>query len=123
MGPKSPPPGHVAHSVQSIMWPLEQAEISFIPHTVLGYSTSIRLRSTSVETDISCTDISSLPSSVGSAGDMPPPDTRPRLGNYELAVGGMTLDSASLTQRGEPDVEEMGKNPEIETEGDGVDKE
>ena len=46
-----------------------------MPHTVLGYATSIRLRSTSVEMDISCADISSLPSSVGSAGDMPRSDT------------------------------------------------
>ena len=36
MGPKSPPPGHVIHSVQSIMRPLKQAEISFMPHAVLG---------------------------------------------------------------------------------------
>ena len=41
MGSKSPPPGHVAHSMQSIMRPLKQAEISFVPHAVLGYSTSI----------------------------------------------------------------------------------
>ena len=41
VGPKSPPPGHIAQSVQSIMRPLIQAEISFMPHVVLGYSTSI----------------------------------------------------------------------------------
>ena len=45
-------------------------------HGVLEYATSIRLRSTSVEMDISCADISSLPSSVGSAGDMPRTDTQ-----------------------------------------------
>ena len=71
VGPKSPPLGHVSHSMQSIMQPLQQAEISFTPHTILGYATLIRLRSTSVEMDVSCADISSLPSSVGSAGDMP----------------------------------------------------
>ena len=71
VGPKSPPLGHVAHSMQSIMQPLQQAEILLMAHTVLEYATSIRLRSTSVETDISCADISLLPSSVGSAGDMP----------------------------------------------------
>ena len=70
MGPKSPPPGHVAHSMQSIMRPLEQAEISFMPHAVLGYSTSIQ-SCTSVEMDMSCAKISSLPLSIGSAGDMP----------------------------------------------------
>ena len=47
-----------------------------MPHAVLGYATSIRLRSTSVEMDISCADISSLSSSVGSAGDMPQPETQ-----------------------------------------------
>ena len=55
------------------MRPLKQVEIPFMPHAVLGCSTSIQL-STSVETDISCADISSLPSSVGLAGDMPRPD-------------------------------------------------
>ena len=35
MGPKSPPPGQVAHSMQSIMRPLKQAEIFFMPHAVL----------------------------------------------------------------------------------------
>ena len=70
-GPQEPTSGHVAHSMQSIMQPLQQAEISFMPHTALGYATLIRLRSTSVEADMSCADISLLPSSVGSAGDMP----------------------------------------------------
>ena len=92
-----------------------------MPHTVLGYATSIRLRSTSVEMDISCADISSLPSSVGSAGDMPLPDAR--LGDYELAMGGMTLDLASSTRMGEPDIEEMERNQEVGTREDGVDKE
>ena len=41
MGPKSPPPGHVVHSIQLIMRPLKQTEISFMPHAVLGYGTSV----------------------------------------------------------------------------------
>ena len=41
VGPKSPPPGHVAHSMQSTMQPLQQAEISFMPHAVPGYATLI----------------------------------------------------------------------------------
>ena len=41
MGPKSPQQGHVAHSVQSIIRPLKQLEISFQPHAVLGYGTSV----------------------------------------------------------------------------------
>ena len=75
VGPKSPPLGHVAHSMQSIMLPLQQAEILFMPHALVGYATLIRLKSTSVEMDISCPDTSLLPSSVGSAGDMPRPGT------------------------------------------------
>ena len=116
---KEPTPRHVAHSMQSIMSPLEQAEISFIPHAVLGYSTSVQ-SSTSIETDISCADVSSLPLSVCSAGDMSQPDDQPR--DYESAMGGMTLDSASSTGTGEQDIEDMEKNPEVETE-DRVNKE
>ena len=36
---------------------LKQTEISFMPHAVLGYSTSIR-SSTSIETDLLCADVS-----------------------------------------------------------------
>ena len=82
VGPKSPPPGHVAHSVQSIMRPLKQTKISFMPPAVWGYGTLVQL-STSIKTDVSCVDISSLPSSVCSAGDMPQPDDRPK--EYESA--------------------------------------
>ena len=39
--PKSPPPGHVVHSVLLILRPLKQLEISFQPHAVLGYGTSV----------------------------------------------------------------------------------
>ena len=92
-----------------------------MPHTVLGYATLIRSRSTSVKMDILCADISSLPSSVGTAGDMPQCETQP--GDYKSATEGMTLDSASLTRVGEQDVEEMKKNPDVETEEEGVDKE
>ena len=106
------------------MQPLQQVEILFMPHAVLGYATSIRLRSALVKTDISCTDISLLPSSVGSAGDMPQPDAQLRLGDYESAMGGMTLVTlVSLTRMGEPDVEAMEKNPEVEAGEDGVNKE
>ena len=69
VGPKSVPPGHIVHSVQSIMRPLEQLEISFQPHAVLGYGTSVR-SSTSIKTDVSCADISLLPSSLCSMGNM-----------------------------------------------------
>ena len=38
-------------------------------------------------------------------------------------MGGMNLDSASSTGTGEQDIEDMEKNPDVKTEGDGVDKE
>ena len=38
-------------------------------------------------------------------------------------MGGMTLDSASLTGTGEQDIEDMDKNPDVKTEESGVDKE
>ena len=38
VGPKSSPPGQLAQCVQSIMQPLQQAEISFMAHAVLGYA-------------------------------------------------------------------------------------
>ena len=120
IGPKSPPPRHVVHSVQSIMRPLDKTEISFMPHAVLGYITSIQ-SSTSIKIDVSCADVSSLPSSVCLAGDMPPPDDRPK--DYKSAMGGMTLDSASLTGTGEQDIKDMEKNPDVKTEEGGVNKE
>ena len=102
---------------------MQQAEISFMPHAVLGYATSTQSRSTSVKTDIACADISSLPSSIGSAGDMPQPNNQLQFGNYESAMGEMTLDSVSSTGAVEPDIETMEKNPEAEAQEDGVDKE
>ena len=69
VGPKSPPLGHVTHSVQSIMRPLEQLDISFQPHAMLGYGISVQ-SNTSIKMDMSSVDISSLPSSMCSAGDM-----------------------------------------------------
>ena len=71
--------------------------------------------------DVSCADISLLPSSVGSAGDMSQHETQ--LGDYESAMKGMTLDLVSSTGVGEQDVEEMEKNPEVITEEDRVNKE
>ena len=57
MGLKNPTPRQVVYSVQLIMRPLKQTEISFMPYAVLGYSTSIQ-SSTSIETNVSCADIS-----------------------------------------------------------------
>ena len=66
--------------------------------------------------DISCADISMLPLSIGSAGDMPRSDAQPR--DYKSAMGGMTLDSASST--GEQYIEEEEKNPKIKVTEDEV---
>ena len=86
-----------------------------MPHSVLGYSTSIQ-SSTSVKMDILCADISLLPLSVGSAGDMPQSDAQPR--DYESAMGGMILDSTSSTGTGEQDIEEEEKNLKIKVKED-----
>ena len=94
-----------------------------MPHAVLGYAVSTQLRGTSVETDVSFTDISSLPSSVISAGDMPRLGDRPKPGDYESAMGEMTLESASLTGAVELDIEVVGHNLETEAQEDGASKE
>ena len=60
---------------------------------------------------------------MGSAGDMPPPDNRLQLGDYESAMGVMTLDSVSSTGAVEPNVKAVEKNPEAEAQEDGVNKE
>ena len=61
------------------------------------------------------------PTSVCSAGDMHQPDDQPK--DYESAMGGMTLDSASLTGTEEQDIEDMEKNPNIKAEEGRADKE
>ena len=38
VSPKSPPAGQIAKSVQSIMQPLQQADILFMPHAISGYA-------------------------------------------------------------------------------------
>ena len=89
---------------------------------VLGYAVSTQSKSTSVKTDISCADISLLPSSVGLARHMPQPDNQLRLGDYESAMGEMTSDLVSLTRAVEPDVEAVKKNLEAEAQVCGVNK-
>ena len=70
MGPWKPAPGYACQCVESIMRHLTVLDIAFTPQAVLGVTVSTRSRSTSLETDVSLADISSLPSSVGSTGDM-----------------------------------------------------
>ena len=45
---------------------------------------------------------------------MPQPDDRPR--DYESAMGGMTLDSASSTETRGQNIKDMEKNREVKTE-------
>ena len=52
---------------------------------------------------------------------MPQPDGQPK--DYESAMEGMTLDSASSTETKEQDIKDMEKNPDVETEEGGADKE
>ena len=122
VSPRSSPAGQIAQSIQLIMWPLQQADISFMPHVVFGYAALTQSRSTSVETDVPFTDISSLPLSVCSVGDMPRLDHQLKLRDYESAMGEMTLESASINRAAEPDIEEVGHNPETEAQEDGIEE-
>ena len=70
---------------------------------------------------MSSVNISSLPLSVCSAGDMTQWSDQPK--DYESAIRGMTLDSASLIETGKRDVEDMEKEPEVEKEWGEEDKE
>ena len=70
LGPQMPAQGTISHCVESIMRQLMVLDISFSSQAVLGSTVSTQLRSTSLEMDVSLADISSLPLSVGSTGDM-----------------------------------------------------
>ena len=95
------------------MRPLGQVDISFRPHAVLGYATSTQSRGTSVETDVSTTDISLLPSSVCSAGDKLKQVNQPHLKDYGSTLGEITLDSTHLTSGND-------NGNDIETSGQGA---
>ena len=69
-GPRKPAPGYVCQYVESIMRPLSVIGITFSAHSILASAASSRSRSTSLEMDVCLADLSSLPSSVGSAGDL-----------------------------------------------------
>ena len=70
-GPQQPTPGYVSQCIESLICPLVAMGIGFTAHVVMasvpsGHSS----HSTSLETDVSTANISSLPSSVGSARDL-----------------------------------------------------
>ena len=70
-GPRRPALEYVCHCVESIMHSMIAIGITFSARAVLA---SVALtqsnRSTSLETDVSLAEVSSLPSSIGSAGDL-----------------------------------------------------
>ena len=71
VGPRKPISGYMSQCIESLAHPLMAMGIGFTAHAVMasipsGHSS----RSTSLETDVSTADISSLPSSVRSAGDL-----------------------------------------------------
>ena len=70
IGPQKPAQGMISHCVKLIMRQLIVLDISFSSQAVLGSAVLTQSRSTSLEMDVSLADISSLPSSVGSTGDM-----------------------------------------------------
>ena len=53
---------------------------------------------------------------MGLAGDMPQPDNRLLLGDYESAMGEMTLDLVSSTGAVEPNIEAVKNNLENEAQ-------
>ena len=70
-GPWKPVSGNVSQCIESLVCPLMAMGIGFTTHAVMasapsGHSSHSML----LETDVSTADISSLPSSVGSAGDL-----------------------------------------------------
>ena len=69
--PRRPAQGYVCQCVESIMHPMMAIGIVFSAHAILA---SIALthssQSTSLESDVLIADVSSLPLSVGSAGDL-----------------------------------------------------
>ena len=75
-------------------------DIAFTPQAVLGAPVSTQSRSTSLETDVSLADISSLLLSVGSAGDI--------------------LRCKADMKMTTPDVGEMGEHREVQQKKDGL---
>ena len=69
-GPRKPTPGYICQCMESIMHPLSVIVIAFSAHSILALAASSRSKSTSLETDVSLADLSSLPSSVGLARDL-----------------------------------------------------
>ena len=70
VGPRRLAPRYVCQCVESIMHPISVIGITFSVHLVLALTALSRSLSTSLGTDVSLADLSSLPSSVGSAGDL-----------------------------------------------------
>ena len=71
VGPRRPALAYVCKCIKLIMHPMMAMGIAFTTHAVLASVLSIRSsQSASLETDVSMADVSSLPSSIRSAGDL-----------------------------------------------------
>ena len=70
VGPWKPTPGYICKCMESIMHPLSVISITFSAHSVPALAASSRSRSTSLKTDVSLANLSSLPSSVGLARNL-----------------------------------------------------
>ena len=94
------PPGYTYQCVELIMRHLMVLDIAFTPQAVLSVPVLTWSRNTSLEMDVSLANISSQPSSVGSAGDM-----------LQCEV-----DMETTT----PDVGKMGEHKEVQQKKDGL---
>ena len=86
LGLQKPAQGTISHCVKSIMRQLMVLDITFSSQAVLGSVVSTWSRSTSLEMDVSLADISSLPSIVGSAGDMHQHERQDSEADMEIAT-------------------------------------
>ena len=86
LGPQKPVQGTISHCVKLIMRQLMVLDITFSSQAVLGSTVSTQSRSTSLETDVSLADISSLPSSVGSTRDMHQHERQDSEADMEIAT-------------------------------------
>ena len=70
-GPRRPDPGYVCQCIESIMCPMMAMSITFTAHAALVSAPLTGSSwSTSLKTDVSVANVSSLLSSVGLAGDL-----------------------------------------------------
>ena len=86
IGPRKLVQGMISHCIESIIRQLMVLDISFSSQAVLGSTVLTQLRSTLLEMDVSLADIYSLPSSVGSTGDMHQRERQDSEADMEIAT-------------------------------------